>query len=380
LIGASVRAAAYSARRAGIKTEAFDLYADLDLQAVSTTTRLDPSRGFQDLPVALGSHSGSTRPPVLWTGPLENEPAILEHLAAGYELLGTDPVRLRCARDPLQLASVLQDAEIPALRVAADARKVPTNGTWIRKPLASGGGRDIVRWTGQTPLREPHYFQEGAVGTPLAAIFLASSRSTELVDITRQRLDAQGFAYRGTVGPWPVDTIVRERLASMGSLLAERFTLRGLFGIDFVLDRDTPWLVELNPRYTAAVEVLELALGRSLLAEWFGLPDSQPGRIRGSHAPVVGKAILVTRRFFSMPAIPEAWYRLDDAWGMPKIADVTPEGVEIPAGGPVMSIFTAGSDPAECEQRLRCASGQWWTSLRRAAGGRAIAPAGTCTG
>ena len=37
--------------------------------------------------------------------------------------------------------------------------------------------------------------------------------------------------------------------------------LRGLFGVDFVLRDGIPWPVEVNPRYTASVEVLEFAAG-----------------------------------------------------------------------------------------------------------------------
>ena len=57
------------------------------------------------------------------------------------------------------------------------------------------------------------------------------------------------------------------RIGLLGDFLAASYRLVGLFGVDFILSDGQPWPVEINPRYTASVEVLELALRRSLLAE-----------------------------------------------------------------------------------------------------------------
>ena len=56
------------------------------------------------------------------------------------------------------------------------------------------------------------------------------------------------------------------------------FGLAGWFGVDFILRDGIPWPVEINPRYTASVEIHELASGRSLLA-------GAPARLRGEHTP-----------------------------------------------------------------------------------------------
>src|SRR5262249_25634739 len=56
-------------------------------------------------------------------------------------------------------------------------------------------------------------------------------------------------------------------LDAIGRLLVKSLGLRGLFGVDFVLEGGRPWVVEVNPRYTASVEILELAGHRSFLRE-----------------------------------------------------------------------------------------------------------------
>ncbi len=56
-----------------------------------------------------------------------------------------------------------------------------------------------------------------------------------------------------------------EQAERAGQAVTAAFQLRGLFGCDFVWDGRRLWLVEVNPRYTASVEVFERAAGVALL-------------------------------------------------------------------------------------------------------------------
>ena len=87
--------------------------------------------------------------------------------------------------------------------------------------------------------------------------------------IGESRLNAAPFAYCGSIGPLRRRASPLERqIVRCGQMLGSEFGLRGLFGVDFLLDADSvAWLTEVNPRYTASVEVLEDGLGISLLGE-----------------------------------------------------------------------------------------------------------------
>ena len=50
----------------------------------------------------------------------------------------------------------------------------------------------------------------------------------------------------------------------MGAALADVFDLCGLFGVDGVVRGNRFWPVEINPRYTASMEVLEYVPGACL--------------------------------------------------------------------------------------------------------------------
>ena len=116
---------------------------------------------------------------------------------------------------------------------------------------------------------EPVYFQRFIEGPSFSAIYAAVEGRAELLGVTRQLVGTTGspFAYRGSIGPISLSSRPTGMLSELGWVLASSFPLIGLFGVDFILRDDDIWPVEVNPRYTASVEVLELALGRSLLAE-----------------------------------------------------------------------------------------------------------------
>src|SRR5271163_767652 len=97
IFGASTRAAAFSALRAGLHPSCVDLFADADLQARCPVTRLCGSRYPQEiLEEAL---QGPNRP-WMYTGCLENHPKLVKALAKERKLWGNDHRCLKQARSP----------------------------------------------------------------------------------------------------------------------------------------------------------------------------------------------------------------------------------------------------------------------------------------
>ena len=95
--------------------------------------------------------------------------------------------------------------------------------------------------------------------------------TSTLVGVTRQLigeswLGAHGFQYAGSIGPLPIHQATRETIARIGEVLTTRFELRGIFGVDFILDGERVWTLEVNPRYTASVEIVERATGLPAVA------------------------------------------------------------------------------------------------------------------
>src|SRR5438067_508062 len=97
IVGASTRAAAFSALRAGLRPWCADLFADVDLQHACPALRIAGS----DYPHGLERMLALAPPgPWLYTGALENRPAFVERLAQLRPLWGNDQAVLRRVRRP----------------------------------------------------------------------------------------------------------------------------------------------------------------------------------------------------------------------------------------------------------------------------------------
>ncbi|HEY2156423.1 MAG TPA: ATP-grasp domain-containing protein, partial [Isosphaeraceae bacterium] len=238
-----------------------------------------------------------------------------------------------------------------------------------------------------------------------SATFVGDGRTARLVGVTGQFLgwsdEGLRTLYRGSIGPLPVRSEARQTVARIGDALAAAFGLRGLFGVDMKLDGVTPWPVEINPRYTASVEVLEEALGVSLLAEharafirdevvgsgfpvvrgniaersrsllarsgslgaegWVGQErddrpevDRMETRLRpvlpDDRSGIAAKFILNATR----PAVvPREWPWSDPADPHPTVADLPSAGTILWPGDPVLTVLARGTETARLKAMIR---------------------------
>ena len=269
LFGASTRAAAFSALRAGLRPWCADLFADADLQARCPAMRLPG-------PYPTASWNGSAPScPARGCTPAASKTA--PGSSSGWPAAGrsgaTTVAALLKARNPAVVHAAVRAAGLPAPAVHWFFRRPPAVGRWLVKPIW-GIGDPIHFWTAADAADRPSllvYLQEFIEGESQAAIYCGDGKRADLLGVTRQLvgedwLHAGPFRYCGSVGPLRPDAARRQALEKIGAALARRCGLRGLFGVDGVV-RDGAFLpVEVNPRYTASVEVLEYAGGLSAMA------------------------------------------------------------------------------------------------------------------
>jgi predicted ATP-grasp superfamily ATP-dependent carboligase len=362
LFGASVRAAAFSALRAGLRPWCADLFADADLRARCPAMRLPGRYPFSFFDLIDCELPG----PWMYTGGLENWPNLVRRMAERRPLWGNDWAAAGSSRLPSHVSEVLRRAglSVPAVRTADD--RPPAGGRWLVKPLTGSGGAGIRFWDGSTRPAGNAYLQEFIEGESYAAVYAGDGRQARLLGVTRQLvgepwLHAAPFHYCGSVGPLSPETVPRSALERLGTALAWGCGLRGLFGVDGEARGGAFWPVEVNPRYTASVEVLEYATGLKALAwhrkvfEAAELPTQPEVAASGC----IGKAILFARNAVVFPA-DGPWRAVLDAPAapdeMPAFADIPLAGTRIAAGRPVLTVFARATDPPGCLAALRRAA------------------------
>ena len=373
IVGASVRAAAQSAVRAGYTVWGADLFADADLCAIADARAISryPSGVLAELATA-------PQAPWIYTGALENYPALLERMARLRKCWGNSAEVVRRVRDPLQLASVLLPLGVafPATYKAEEGMHLPADTTarWLLKPKRSGGGSKVA-WFDEprsTQASGRTFVQQYIPGVACSAVYVAAGGRAVLLGMSRQLLGtewlgAEGFAYCGSVGGIELTERQRTQLKHIGDVLAREFGLLGLLGVDLV-QRATEQagagehefvVIEVNPRYTASVEVLERSLNFAAIrwhveaCELGELPAvSALPAISAEH--VLAKGILFARQDTTFRAAVAEYVREQNREPFqPMIADVPQIDTTIACGFPVVTLFASGSSEAEAEDELR---------------------------
>ncbi len=343
IIGASARAAATSARRQKLPVFAADLFADADLAKICPVTRLN------DLSDELLDVMKQSNPAAwMYCGGLENRPRLVDLLSKQCPLLGNDGRTIRQVRNPNIWTKALEQRQltIPKTRITPPECKEG----WLRKPRRSGGGIGVGRFVGKP--RRGDYYQQYLPGMPISALFAGGNKSARLVGICQQLVGekwcgAKEFLFSGAIGPLNVKDGIADQLRRIGSVLASEFSLRGLFGIDAILSEGDVATVEINPRYTASAEVLEMSLGVNMVGLHLAAYGEFEVILPASASPsnCRGKAILYATSDVVFKS--DFLTNLDSKW----IADIPVDGTSIGCGEPLMTLFGEAASP---DQVLRC--------------------------
>lgn len=355
LVGASTRAMAYSALRAGLAPICLDLFADVDLQAVASVEAV-PLRDYpSSLPERLRQYPTST--PVLYTGGLENHPDVYLEIAKERPVWGylhPDPMRGKSVRNPEYLDIIAR-----GYNFRRPAHGTPRSG-WLLKPRAGAGGRGIHLWNGED-VPTSHFAEEFLVGVSYSAVFVRIGLQVQLLGVTRQLVGEAftqaptPFTYCGSIGPVALDEDHVRQLDRLGKALvnADGY-LQGMFGIDFILCEDELYLLEVNPRYTASTELLELRMGYTLLGlhcQAFGYDAALPAQ--PPRSPMLGKAIYYAATDGVLPAH-GPWLKVStNVWNLPTYGDIPVAGTAFRQGDPVMTVFAEGAVEGEVWRGLQ---------------------------
>lgn len=365
ILGASTRAAACSALRAGFRPRCLDLFADADLAAVAPVDRVDPDRDADRL---VGLLDDSPEASWIYTGSIETRADLVGRLSRHGRLLGNGPHVLGRIRDPWRVTEALRAAGLRAPAVRRAEEGPSGEGRWLVKSTATAGGLG-VSWASQdfASLDPRLYLQEFIEGPTYSGLFVAARGRSRLLGISRQHQGVPGlpFLYRGGVGPIQLGAETESEVRRIGEALASAFDLAGLFGVDFILNRDRPWAVEVNPRYTASVELFELSASVSLMrrhvrACLHGEVGDEVGPLAG---PAVGKRVVYATRRGAFPSVAVPSWLPDAPYAILPIADVPHAGTIFEAGDPILTVMAGAPTAEEVIVRLDLQEEAWLDRL-----------------
>ncbi len=367
IVGASARAAAHSALRAGYAPLAIDQFGDADVPSHDSPRTFRYFNRELLLQVAAAPEAAW-----LYTGGLENHPALVERIAQHRPLLGNRGAVLREVRNLTSLRSIVRRArcDLPESRDRPDG--LPTDGSWLCKPIRSGGGLQISPWHGQRPTSDSRrlYWQRRLDGTVWGATFVANGSRALLIGVCQAISSAHDdYHYRGSIGPIPLLSKHNESLQRLGDQLVASTGLVGLFGVDLLVTSEMLWVLEVNPRYTASVELLERAVCVPAMA-WHvdacregRLPD----RASITSSRLFGKQIIYAPN--DMAIADETVTRMlaeQSQFEWPEIADIPRGHTLVAARQPLASVFAEGDTLSEVHRQLELAEQRLLTQFASA--------------
>ena len=297
LIGASVRSAAQSAKRAGFLVTGIDLFGDTDARAACERFFLlgDERLEFKLLSHCSGLPSlivGGTNQSNDLVGRLQSIcPPLQESVASNPSSDGNPavPWQPACWKDPEWLEHLAERAGVnfPETYSSFPMGSPPRteystvgNSRWLVKSLQGSGGLG-VQWhvserhhsrrarnsrlsgPNETPNRSVIY-QRWVPGRAIGVTYLMHVKRSHMVGVCRSLWKRQGrlpFVYGGSIGPIQLPDSLDGALRRLGETIATETQACGLINVDLIIDRrDRPWLLEINPRWSGSCEVLESAI------------------------------------------------------------------------------------------------------------------------
>ena len=363
VVGISVRAMVASAIRSGYPVLALDAFGDQDLRSLAEAYALHRDFNARYSPHALWEASRQfSYDAVAYTSNLENYPKIIQRLAGSRQIMGNSPQAVAAVRHWAELFDRLKHAgfSVPETIFAADKRKADSHRRWLIKPVSGGGGHGIVF---QRRLEFPgtrFMLQEYISGKACSASFIANGQDCVVLGIAEQLIGmhsfgSQGFRYCGNILPLPeiVDTgragILVPEVRRLAAFLTRTYGLTGVNGIDFILNGNGVYLTEVNPRYSASMEIIEDAYDLPIFhlhaqAVLSGsLPKFQIESMLRNRA-FFGKAILFAERNAVAPDT-KGW--LDSG-----VRDIPAPGEELHKGNPICTVLAHRPTYSETRSEL----------------------------
>jgi len=264
----SGRALAASARRAGYRPLVADCFGDEDTLALAHAHRrltLDFHRGIDrdELVDALDDLATTSGPAAVVCGTgFEDRPEVLAIMAERWTLLGNSAATVMSAKDPTRFAALCREQGIRHPPTRADVPADPDG--WLAKRRGGAGGAHVRTADAAATSTNGLYYQQRVAGAAVSALVLANGRSAVILGFSTQWTSPtarQPFRYGGAVRPAALGRETADALADSVARLVRAIPIVGLNSVDFLVEGDRHWLLELNPRPGATLDIFEPTQG-----------------------------------------------------------------------------------------------------------------------
>ena len=350
----SARGYAQAAVSSGYEAVALDAFADADtLRIARQAFKLKMhAQGVdaEDFKRTLAQINLDDMDGFLYGSLFDAEPELLSWVATHVPLLGNMPEVLEQAKG-FGFFKLLDVLNITHPEVRLD---VPEDAAdWLSKKLGGSGGTH-VRPANQGEVGgyfQKIYYQKKMAGKPVSMLFVADGKTAQLIGFNQQLVAPfadMPYRFAGAVGGIDLPAQAQQQFCYAAQQLTTAMGLRGINSLDAILDGETLWILELNPRLSATFHLYP----NLFTAHMQGCVGDLTGFSR-QQAPAKAQLILYADGAAEIP--------MDFAWpdwvaDIPSVADKV-SSVKIAQNAPICTVLAeaenAGSAHALVLQRAQ---------------------------
>ncbi len=333
---------AQAAKQAGYTPFVIDLYADRD-------TRLYVQKCYPIASLALthvvpALEAFFARHPLMdmiYGSGFEDYPESLDYLADRLVIWGNQPDVFMKIQDKKNFFPVLTDLGIPYPEISfTEPRNIAD--AWLIKPLQGHGGIGIRHYQQADDKPTSVYWQRYIEGTSHSVLFLADGENIQIVGFNRQWPVTSGqndFIFSGIINDGNVPDEHKARVTEWLRKIVNAFALKGLNSLDFICTMDSCYVLEINARPPASMQLYN----SDLFARHI---DACQGRLTGNppiQCPYKAYQIIYAERDIQ---IPESFEWPSGCMDLPN------EGALIYTGQPICSIIASQKQSRQVLQQL----------------------------
>ncbi len=345
VIANSGRALAASAFNAGIKTHVIDCFADIDTKDYSLSARAvkgdNGEISSRNLHSILDEFSDKPIEGVVVGSGLENQTEILEEINYRFILFGNSAECVNQCKEPSCFFPLLDALNIPCPETSKQAPDEPDG--WLIKKTGATGGKHI-NWADSKTSPGNCYYQKFVDGDSISVTFLADKKHACILGINQtwtHNKSNNDFSYAGAMTFPDIKPTVAADLANIVNTLVAHLQLRGLCGLDAIVDQHGKcYVLEINPRPVATFELYENKQGifDAHIKACQGILEKPSIRsdIYRAH-----EIIYLTQDLVVPPVLWPEW-----------ISDRPNEGTLIASGEPVCTIHAVAKTPCKIKEVL----------------------------
>ena len=232
---------------------------------------------------------------------------------------------------------------------------------FILKPVKGSGGYDINLLENESDIQlndTEFILQEYVNGISLSSSLLATKREVKTIMNTRLLTAhdfgiANSFVYIGNILPLTSKSIlskvgntteINENMNNITEKLANNFNLIGSNGVDYILNENGLYVIEINPRLQGTFECMEMSLGINML-------DAHIKACQGNLIEVPKpKCYSYKKIIYSPTRMKYEKIDLDNIYDLPHIGSITEKSQ------PLLTIIDKDSDFEKLYEKVESAS------------------------